>query len=209
MSCGIYKITNLLNNKSYIGQSTFIEKRWSEEKRNKNNGKTLTNAINKYGIENFKFEILEECEQDLLNEKEQQYINLYNSVENGYNMTYGGDGHRLYLDSETNRKEKRKQWYLKNKDYMKKWRENLPEKKKKEINEKAKKYVSEYRKNNKDLVNEQARKSYQKRKKDILQKRNNTLCLYESEIITLPKLRRILKKRYGSSKGANKFIISK
>ena len=92
---GIYKITNQLNGKVYIGQSVNIEQRWKRHKQEvKNGNKTykLYNAIRKYGIENFSFEVLEECLRDELNEKEIYYIKKYNSYCNGYNSTLGGQG---------------------------------------------------------------------------------------------------------------------
>lgn len=98
MSCGIYKITNKINGKCYIGQSIHIESRWGEEKRVSNNPKSksyntvLSRAFRRYGIENFNFEILEECPVELLNEKEIYYINYYNSYFEGYNSTTGGQG---------------------------------------------------------------------------------------------------------------------
>ncbi len=98
MSCGIYKITNQLNGHSYIGQSIYIEGRWNQEKRrafNENSSeyeKTLSQAFRKYGIENFTFEILEECEPSELDEKEIYYISFYDTYFNGYNETTGGQG---------------------------------------------------------------------------------------------------------------------
>ena len=94
---GIYKITNLITNMSYIGQSLNIKKRWNEEKRraflknDKSYNYPLSKAFRKYGLKNFSFEILEECSQDLLNEKEKFYISKYNTFYNGYNQTLGGD----------------------------------------------------------------------------------------------------------------------
>lgn len=63
---GIYKITNNINGKVYIGQSIDINKRWKEHKYrsqipNKEYDKYLYRAFRKYGLENFTFEILEEC----------------------------------------------------------------------------------------------------------------------------------------------------
>ena len=55
---GIYKITNLINGEIYIGSSTDIYYRWKREKRKDGIGKKFKNAINEYGVENFKFEIL-------------------------------------------------------------------------------------------------------------------------------------------------------
>lgn len=92
---GIYKITNQVNNKCYIGQSICIEKRWKEhiyeaEKGDKNYKLYL--AIRKYGIDNFTFEVIEECSEKDLNEKEIFYIKKYDSYLNGYNSTLGGQG---------------------------------------------------------------------------------------------------------------------
>ena len=104
---GIYKITNKINGNSYIGLSTHIEDRWDYHKspynweREKN--KSLYQAIIKYGINNFNFEILEECSIYELGEKEEYYIAKYDTYKNGYNMTKGGEsnigeshpGHKL------------------------------------------------------------------------------------------------------------------
>lgn len=95
---GIYKITNTINNKSYIGQSINIASRWAEHKRlsNSEDQRIIYRAIRKYGLENFTFEVLEECQEQELNEREIYWINFFDSFENGYNMTYGGDGSRKY-----------------------------------------------------------------------------------------------------------------
>lgn len=99
---GIYKITNKINNKSYIGQSIDIKIRWLqhiyEGKRNNPQGK-LYSAMFKEGINNFSFEVLEECplDQNVLNEKERQWIEYYNSYENGYNSTKGGQGEDSWI----------------------------------------------------------------------------------------------------------------
>lgn len=83
----IYKTTNLINGKIYVGQDT---------KNNPNylgSGKILKFALKKYGIENFKKEILEEClTLDELNELEKYWINKFNSTDNniGYNLSFGG-----------------------------------------------------------------------------------------------------------------------
>lgn len=85
---GIYKITNLINNKIYIGQSKNIYRRWYSHRCDyKNKDLPLYNSIRKYGIDNFSFEIIEECQINQLSEKEDYWINHYNSyVPNGYNI---------------------------------------------------------------------------------------------------------------------------
>lgn len=49
-------------------------------------------AINKYGIENFTFEIIEECSEEQLNNRERYWIAYYDTYHNGYNRTVGGEG---------------------------------------------------------------------------------------------------------------------
>lgn len=102
--CGIYKITNKINGKCYIGQSIDIIKRWKTEYKWHHINKHLLAAFNKYGLENFNFEIIEECEPSLLNEREQFWISIYNSFDRnfGYNKTLGGAGTpgRIFVMSE-------------------------------------------------------------------------------------------------------------
>lgn len=89
-TCGIYKFENLINGKIYIGQSIDIERRYREHK-SMNKDSTFMDAVKKYGFENFKFDIIEECDQSKLNEKEIFWIKYYNSkVPNGYNRDNGG-----------------------------------------------------------------------------------------------------------------------
>lgn len=98
MICGIYKITNTINNKCYIGQSKDIYRRWREEKTAVTNPadseyeSPRSRAIRKYGLENFTFEILEECGVDQLNIREGYWAKHYNSyVPNGYNVAMCGE----------------------------------------------------------------------------------------------------------------------
>lgn len=93
--CGIYKITNLINGKVYIGQSIDIKRRWQDHRNKKYWRKrdyVLYRAFYKYGIENFSFEVLECCGMSDLDEREIFYIQKYNSFYKGYNMTTGGQG---------------------------------------------------------------------------------------------------------------------
>lgn len=91
---GIYKITNIVNQKCYIGQSIDIQARWTKHLSVYNKQSTpdyeLYRAMNKYGISNFTFEIVEECDKQSLNEREIYWIQYYDSFNNGYNMTIGG-----------------------------------------------------------------------------------------------------------------------
>lgn len=98
--CGIYIIKNKINNKVYIGQSVNIKARWYAHC---NSGKNLDRqdsytqihqAMYKYGVENFYYEILEECSIEQLDEREIYYIQKYDSYNNGYNMTLGGEGNK-------------------------------------------------------------------------------------------------------------------
>lgn len=96
----IYKITNKVNGKSYIGQTRYtLEFRWKQHLHKKDNV-YFHNAIHKYGKDNFQLEILEECDVELLDSREMYYINKYNTFKEGYNLTIGGDGNRrLILDN--------------------------------------------------------------------------------------------------------------
>lgn len=90
MSCGIYKITNTIDGKCYIGQSIHIEYRWIQHC-SSNYDSVIHRAIEKYGKSNFTFQILEECNKESLDEREQYWIKKYNSiVPNGYNVLSGG-----------------------------------------------------------------------------------------------------------------------
>lgn len=96
----IYKIINDINNKIYVGKTHgSIEKRFQEHCRAINSRKTekrpLYSAMNKYGIEHFHIELVEETNEP--EEQEQYWIKYYDSYHNGYNATLGGDG-RPYID---------------------------------------------------------------------------------------------------------------
>lgn len=96
---GIYIIKNTINNKVYIGQSVDIHHRWlvhyslgkkdANPKRLEFNNQ-IHSAMRNLGRENFYIEILEECEKELLNDREIFWIKYYDSYKNGYNGTEGG-----------------------------------------------------------------------------------------------------------------------
>lgn len=100
----IYVITNQINNKQYVGQTTkSIEERFQEHiycsKSDRLKGRPLYSAIRKYGADNFNIALLEECQNDELNEKEVIWIDRLNTYRNGYNATIGGDGIRKPMPS--------------------------------------------------------------------------------------------------------------
>lgn len=91
---GIYKITNTETNECYIGQAVDIYKRWNEHCKaglgiDTPPGNKLYKAIQEYGLQNFTFEILLECNRDKLNEKEKYFISLYQADTYGYNGNIG------------------------------------------------------------------------------------------------------------------------
>lgn len=94
----IYKITNLINGKIYIGQSQHPNRRWVEHcshAKNNTDQYPIHLAINKYGKDNFKMEILEWTED--YNNRENQLIKEYNSYcPNGYNVINGGPNPVMY-----------------------------------------------------------------------------------------------------------------
>lgn len=103
---GIYKITNKVNDHAYIGQSVNIGRRWSAHR-----GKPfevgcdeyetpLYRAIRKYGLDNFSFEVLEECKVDQLNAREKYWIGYYDTFFSGYNQGIGGNTKRTFADKE-------------------------------------------------------------------------------------------------------------
>ena len=97
---GIYKITNKLNGKSYIGQSNDINRRFSEHK-NKTD-LAIDKAIHKYGSDNFSFEVIEECNLSDLDEREQYWIAYYNTYQGfGYNCSIGGSDSRCEANGRT------------------------------------------------------------------------------------------------------------
>lgn len=101
----IYKITNTVNNKVYIGQTIrAIEERFSRhlaEARNHTN-RPLYDSMNHYGYDKFCVEQIVEAPDEQLNELEAFYISKYNSTDRfiGYNLTTGGDSYRVCLSEE-------------------------------------------------------------------------------------------------------------
>lgn len=138
----IYKFTNLINGKVYIGQTRkrlrdrLADHIWQM----KNNPCYFHKALNKYGITNFDIDILEECENVIdLNGLEIYWIDFYGSTDRnkGYNLTKGGSGKNLYInrkqysyaDSKETRLKKsisaKQKW--KDEEYRKRYKESRKE----------------------------------------------------------------------------------
>ena len=110
---GIYLVTNKVNGHQYVGQSVDIKRRWMEHTcpSSINNNRTINKAYRKYGKENFVYEVLEECSESELDEREIYWIEKLHPV---YNMNKGGvgnKGHHHSLDTRNLLSVKaRKQW---------------------------------------------------------------------------------------------------
>ena len=94
--CGIYKITNLLTEQCYIGQSVNISDRWKQHCKcglgiEASATNKLYNSMQKDGVWNFSFELLEQCSKNTLNEKEKFWIQMYQSNKFGLNTVKGNN----------------------------------------------------------------------------------------------------------------------
>lgn len=93
----IYTFKNLVNGKIYVGQTKHPQKRKNEHLKSAKEGSEgkLYYAIRKHGEENFLFEVVEDCEDEITNQREEFWITHFDSFENGYNSTTGGDHYKL------------------------------------------------------------------------------------------------------------------
>jgi group I intron endonuclease len=99
----IYKISNIVNGKTYIGQTVQQnpKMRWYDHcaRTRKGVNHPLCNAINKYGMENFIWEVIDHASSlDALNMLEQHYVKHYNSINEGYNIRHAG-GNKIHNSS--------------------------------------------------------------------------------------------------------------
>ena len=101
LKSGIYVIKNIVNGAVYIGSSIDLKRRELKHsqqiKRGTHTNRYLTRAIQKYGADNFVFEVIEKCEPSNLKEREQFYIEQYQAFGNGYNLlplAYRNSGYR-------------------------------------------------------------------------------------------------------------------
>ena len=93
----LYKVTNTLSGKQYIGVTIEPERRWRQHKNRNTNCSVLKYAMNKYGNHNFTFELIFHGEDTYVDQLEVDFIKEYNTLTpDGYNVTLGGDGGTLY-----------------------------------------------------------------------------------------------------------------
>lgn len=113
----IYKITNKINNKCYIGQTMLnLSVRWKQHNRISSNCIYLKRAFDKHGINNFKFDLICICFDNDLNKYEVEYMDKYNSlVPNGYNLRHGGNNGELHQLTKDKIKNSLKEYYKINK----------------------------------------------------------------------------------------------
>lgn len=168
----IYKITNNINNKIYIGQTIKARPtdRFSQHRylaRHSGQEKSISylhQAMAKYGVDNFSFEIIENIENDKLNEREQYWIAQYNSlVPQGYNLTIGGEGTLRHsrpqtLEEREKRKQSNKQFYIDHPEALQQMSERTKklwenEEYRRKVTESNKRFAQEHPKMNKGQNN--------------------------------------------------------
>lgn len=128
---GIYKITNKINGKCYVGCSKNIEKRWKEHSLGSQKDCIIQKSIKKYGKDNFDFNILLKCPSICFDYWEKFYIKENDSMSpNGYNLTCGGI-FNIYVSSDTKQKmsesQKGKESPNKGKKFNEEWCRNISE----------------------------------------------------------------------------------
>jgi len=98
----IYTITNKIDNKTYVGQTVReLETRWKDHLKIGSNCRYLKSAINKYGVDNFEFQLVSITFVNRLNDMEIQYIEKYNCLApNGYNLRRGGNSGTHHSETE-------------------------------------------------------------------------------------------------------------
>lgn len=91
---GIYKITNVDDGRIYVGQAVDVAERWRQHIKRGLGAEPITQnklypAMHEIGPEHFRFELIEDCPRDKLNERERYWIDFLGSKEYGYNVTGG------------------------------------------------------------------------------------------------------------------------
>lgn len=193
---GIYCIKNKINNKVYIGKTiTKFQKRWFHHRSllraGIHNNKYLQKSWNKYGEDNFEFIMLEsfdihlrnkendETINDILFELEKLYIKLYNSYENGYNETTGGEGGCGIVISEEHKKR------IAEKNRINMLGRKHTEETKKKMSESHKGYIKteEHRKHLSESLTGKITSEETKKKLSEINKKNKYCAKYSAEMI--------------------------
>jgi group I intron endonuclease len=110
MGCGIYKLTNTIDKKVYIGSSVDLKSREYKHfwmlKNKRHDNIHIQNVVNKFGLDVLKFEVVELCHENLLSEKENEYINLFksNNPDFGYNLATVNNLRRNNFNDEVKQK---------------------------------------------------------------------------------------------------------
>ena len=98
----IYLITNTINKKQYVGQTrrADVEERWRQHRSNKTVGPYLKSAYERYGYDNFKYQIICICFDEDCDKYEEEYIKKFNTLSpNGYNLKGGGHFSKHHPDT--------------------------------------------------------------------------------------------------------------
>ena len=186
---GIYKITNTVTGKFYIGSSKNVKHRWADHKCQSIWKKCPNNPMYmdmmKHGTDKFAFEILAEVEADKLKEKEQQFIKTLKPTYNDRNAKGLDVERKKEYNKEYQKSDKYKEYQKsdKRKEYMKEYQKS----------DKRKEYQKEYQKSDKykEYQIEYQKEHYQKNRekcKECQNKYNNQLCYYNGETLTLAAL---------------------
>ena len=167
----IYKITNHITNKVYIGSTVNVVARHNTHTRNlidnKHHNIKLQNAWNKYGAKSFSFQIIEIVDGDLLI-RERFYVDQYDSVKYGYNIVYPEIRMSGNSISYEERAKQRKEYDQNNKELISVWHKKYKDNNKELISTQNKDYyqknkelmnnkTKEYRNNNRDKINARRR----------------------------------------------------
>jgi group I intron endonuclease len=155
--CGIYRIFLIGSDKTYIGLTKGFSGRKYQHIRilrlNNHFNFHLQRAFNKYGENNYRIELIEECDANELSEKEKHYIKIYDAFENGYNLTTGGEKCNISEEVKKRISEKNKGKILKEETKQKLREINFGKKQSQETKNKISKYIK-----NRVLTNEQIKK---------------------------------------------------
>jgi hypothetical protein len=210
MSYNVYIHTNKVNGKKYVGVTMKSPKvRWANGRGYKNN-KHFTDAIKKYGWDNFDHFVVEVDTMEKMYQLEKQYIELYDTTnpDNGYNVSLGGDTGN-YKGKNSDSKEYKKY-------YVDKWVNEHKE----EYNEKRRNYYKKYYEENKDKINEKKRvykkQRYELKKDELKAKRKIYRDTHKEKIREMKKkyyqkykerIKEKERENYYKSKKANQEIV--